>query len=196
MTVRQSILKFFYPVIINAGKWLGLKAGKRVNADHISPLSPFYNLDAVANSGAAINFYLFKGKKVLIVNTASDCGYTKQFDALQELHEKFGNQLVVLGFPSNDFKEQEKGSDEEVAAFCKINFGVTFPLMKKSVVRKTEGQNAVYKWLSSKEQNGWNDKAPEWNFSKYLIDENGVLTHYFGPGVSPLDNLVVEELRS
>jgi glutathione peroxidase len=91
----------------------------------------------------------------------------------------------VIGFPANDFKEQEKGNDHDIAAFCKINYGVTFPLAAKSSVVRGKQQNEIFKWLSDKKLNGWNDQQPTWNFSKYLVDENGVLTNYFDPAVSP-----------
>jgi glutathione peroxidase len=103
---------------------------------------------------------------------------------------------VVIGFPSNDFKEQEKGNDEEIASFCKLNFGVTFLLMKKSGVLKNSQQNKVFQWLTTIEQNGWNDGSPTWNFNKYLINEQGVLTHVFEPGISPLDPEVVESIEN
>ena len=107
----------------------------------------------------------------MLVNTASNCGYTDQYDDLQKLHEQFQNKFVILGFPANDFKEQEKGNDEDIAQFCKINFGVTFPLMQKTSVIKSADQNAVFKWLTDSTNNGWNNKQPSWNFSKYLINE-------------------------
>ena len=131
----------------------------------------------------------------MLVNTASACGYTNQYEDLQKLSEKYKDQLVVIGFPANDFKEQEKGSDEEIAEFCKVNFGVTFPLMKKSVVKKTEDQNEVYQWLTDPAKNGWNEQEPSWNFSKYLVNEKGALTNYFDPSIEPLSKEVEEAIR-
>jgi glutathione peroxidase len=156
------------------------------NDEKKKPYTSFYNLRAIANNGALINFDQLKGKKVLLVNTASDCGYTGQYEELQKLYEQYQNKLIVLGFPANDFKEQEKGNDEEIAQFCKINYGVTFPLIKKSSVIKGNNQNEVYQWLSNKNLNGWNDQQPTWNFTKYLVNEEGVLINYFAPAVSPL----------
>jgi glutathione peroxidase len=135
-----------------------------------------------------------KGKKVLLVNTASDCGYTNQYADLQKLFEKNSDRLIILGFPANDFKEQEKGTDEQIAQFCQINFGVTFPLAKKSSV-KGDHKNEIFKWLSEKNKNGWNSKQPSWNFSKYLVNEQGQLTHYFDPAVSPLSDEVIEAIN-
>lgn len=147
----------------------------------------FYDLSAVLNSGKELPFTTLKGKKVLLVNTASNCGFTNQYAELQRLYEDCQGALEVIAFPSNNFKEQEKGSDAEIATFCEVNFGVRFPLVKKSDVVKGPGQNRVFEWLTHHELNGWNDQPPTWNFSKYLVDEHGSLTHYFDPAVSPLD---------
>lgn len=191
MTIRQKILKAVYPIFMAVS---GKKAQSFGKTD-VAPAVPFYSLKAMANNGSEFDFTQLKGKKVLLVNTASDCGYTGQYDQLQQLHEKFQNKLVILGFPANDFKEQEKGSDEDIAQFCKINFGVTFPLMKKSTVVKSPEQNNIFKWLSDSSLNGWNNKQPSWNFSKYLVDENGKLVQYFDPAVSPLSKEVISAIE-
>lgn len=155
----------------------------------------FYSLSATRNDGGRIDFTSLRGKKVMIVNTASECGYTNQYEDLQNLHERFGDRLVILAFPANDFKEQEKGTDEEIAQFCKVNYGISFPLMKKSVVVRSPGQNPVYVWLTDPAKNGWNGKQPSWNFSKYLVDEEGRLTHYFDPSISPTSDEVLEAVE-
>ncbi|HEX8462525.1 MAG TPA: glutathione peroxidase [Segetibacter sp.] len=192
--MRRKILGVIYPLLVKAGKWFGIKAGKETNIKNVvSPVS-FYSLKATANNDAEINFENFKGKKVLIVNTASDCGYTYQYSDLKVLDEWFKEDLQVIAFPANDFKEQEKNSDKEIAAFCSLTFGIKFLIAKKSSVVKGKDQNPVFDWLTNKEKNGWNEKQPEWNFAKYLIDENGVLTHYFGPGISPTDQEVIEAM--
>ena len=164
------------------------------NRNSVRPLRSFYSLSAPLNNNTELNFDSLKGKKVLLVNTASDCGYTNQYDDLQKLFETTKDKLIVIGFPANDFKEQEKGNDEEIAQFCKINFGVTFPLAKKSSV-KGENQNEIFKWLSDKNKNGWNNKQPSWNFSKYLVNEQGLLTHYFDPAISPLSEEVKKAIQ-
>jgi glutathione peroxidase len=123
----------------------------------------------------------------MLVNTASNCGYTGQYSDLEALHKKYTN-LVVLGFPANDFKEQEKENDAAIAEFCKVNFGVSFQLMQKSSVIKGPGQNEIFNWLSHREKNGWCNQQPVWNFSKYLVSEDGVLTHFFATTVSPLSD--------
>ena len=173
-----------------------LTGGERTIHKHqaAGPSVSFYSLSAELNNGSILSFENFKGKKVLIVNTASNCGYTQQYAELQKLYEQAKGDLIILAFPSNDFKEQEKGSDEEIAEFCKINFGVSFPLAKKSNVIKHPRQNKVFKWLTHKELNGWNDNPPPWNFSKYIINDQGNLTHYFDPAVSPLSEEVNEAI--
>ena len=193
MTVRQKILKAVYPALMWYTKLSGKNVTELKNEQKQPPVS-FYSLKATMNNGNTLDFTSLKGKKVMLVNTASDCGYTGQYDALQKLSEEHKDNLVVVGFPANDFKEQEKGSDEEIAQFCKLNFGVTFPLMKKSVVIKKEGQNQVFKWLTDSTQNGWNNKPPSWNFSKYIVNEEGVLTNYFGSSVSPSGKEVLSAL--
>jgi glutathione peroxidase len=170
------------------------KSGVLRNDRNIQPPQSFYGLSVHLNNGKELDFASLRGKKVLLVNTASDCGYTNQYDDLQKLYEDFAEKLTVIGFPANDFKEQEKGNDEEIAQFCKINFGVTFPLAKKSTVIKGQAQQEVFQWLTDKTKNGWNTKQPSWNFSKYLVDEKGVLTNYFDPAVSPLSDEIVREI--
>jgi glutathione peroxidase len=188
MTIRQKLMNTFYPALISGGKLIRLKAQIRTSpANIIIPVS-FYSLEAIKINGQPINFNQFKGKKVLIVNTASDCGYTPQLGELQKLQDQFENSLKIIAFPSNEFKEQEPGSNEEIAAFCSQNFNVGFILTEKTSVRKTNIQHKVYEWLTHEFMNGWNNYQPSWNFTKYLIDENGKLTHIFGSGISPLDS--------
>lgn len=189
MTYRQKMLKAVYPALMWITKITGRNSTSLSNEKAVPPVS-FYSLSALANNGQQVSFEQYRGKKLLLVNTASDCGYTNQYEDLQKLSEEFQGKLIVIGFPANDFKEQEKGTDEEIAQFCKLNFGVSFPLMKKSVVVKTADQNPVFQWLSDPAKNGWNSKSPSWNFSKYLVNEEGVLTHYFDPSVPPLSKEV------
>jgi len=177
-------------------KLSGKNAKSFRNEKLLQPQQSFYDLSTQLNNRQAFNFTGLKGKKVLIVNTASNCGYTNQYSDLQKLYEQYRNELVILGFPSNDFKEQEKGNDEEIAEFCKVNYGVTFPLAQKSSVLKSAQQNEVFKWLSDKTRNGWTNKQPSWNFSKYLINEAGILTHYFDPSISPLDKEILAAIES
>lgn len=196
MTFRQSFLKALYPLIMLRGKLFPNEKSVQLNKQNIQPLHSFYDLKAVGNNGAAIDFATFKGKKVLIVNTASDCGFTGQYDELEKLHQQYKDKLIILGFPANDFKEQEKGDDAGIAEFCTINFGVTFQLMQKSHVVKSTEQNPAFVWLSHKEQNGWCEQQPVWNFSKYLINEEGVLVGFYAQTVSPMGKEIEEALRN
>lgn len=193
MTYRQKVLKAVYP----AWMWWTKLRGKNVTELHSQQKPPvsFYSLKGSLNNNTELELSSLHGKKVLLVNTASDCGYTNQYDDLQKLYEENKDKLVVIGFPANDFKQQEKASDEEIAKFCKINYGVTFPLMKKSTVIKSSEQNEIFQWLTDSTKNGWNNKPPAWNFAKYLINEEGVLTNYFGPSISPLSKDVLEAIN-
>jgi glutathione peroxidase len=194
MTARQKVLKAIYPALMWFTKLAGKNVKEQQNTGQVQPPVSLYTLTDTLNNGQPLPLASYKGKKILLVNTASDCGYTNQYDDLQALYGQYKDKLVVIGFPANDFKEQEKGDDADIAQFCKLNFGVTFPLAKKSVVIKTEHQNPVFRWLSDKTQNGWNEQAPSWNFSKYLVNEEGVLTHYFDPSISPQSPAVLKAL--
>lgn len=196
MTFKQLILKKLYPLVMRLSKSSGSKGSIINNKQGAMPKVPFYQLKSTQNNGKELDFSQFKNKKVLLVNTASNCGYTGQYKELQQLHEQLQDNLVIVGFPANDFKEQEKSNDADIAQFCQLNYGVSFPLIKKSSVIKGRQQNRVYQWLTHAEQNGWNTHQPDWNFSKYLVDEKGVLTHYFGPAVSPLSSEVINALKS
>ena len=156
--------------------------------------SNFYDLKAITIDGQEISFEQFKGKKVLIVNVASKCGYTYQYEGLQKLHELYGSKISILGFPANDFLFQERGSNEEIAEFCESNFGVTFQMFEK-ITTKGKKQSPVYHWLSNKELNGWNDQKPSWNFCKYLIDEDGKLVAFFDSKVKPLSEEIVSLIK-
>ena len=191
---KQKILRKMYPVIRKLGK-KGNNGTVLKNEKNVVPTSSFYDLKVELNGSKPLGFSDFRGRKVILVNTASDCGYTGQYAELQSLHEQFGEALRIIAFPANDFAGQEKGSDSEIAGFCQVNYGVTFPVALKGVVLKKAGQQEVYKWLTGKDLNGWNEHAPDWNFGKYIIDEKGILTHYFGPSISPLDKEFLGELE-
>jgi glutathione peroxidase len=194
MTVRQKFLKAIYPMWM----WFAGKKGlntKNLTNEKTKPSVSFYSLKDTAIDGTAFDFEKLKGKKVMLVNTASDCGYTGQYDDLQKLSEQYKDKLVVIGFPANDFKEQEKGGDEEIASFCKKNYGISFPLMKKSRVIKGANQNEVFEWLTNATKNGWNNQQPSWNFCKFIVDEEGRLNHFFGSTIEPLGNEVKEALN-
>lgn len=195
LTLKQKALKILYPLFIWAS---GKKVKEKVlhNQHGIAPLASFYSLSVLLSNGKELSFEKLRGKKVLLVNTASDCGYTPQYAELQKLYQHSKEELEIIAFPANDFKEQEKGNDKEIATFCSRNYGVSFPIARKSIVIKNEGQHPVFQWLTTKAMNGWNGKGPSWNFSKYLIDEEGMLTHYFEPMVSPLSEEVIGAVHS
>lgn len=157
------------------------------------PTKNLYDFKLKSIEGKEIDFSIYKGKKVLIVNTASECGYTPQYTALEELYQKHKDKVVVLGFPANNFGGQEPGDNEAIATFCQRNFGVTFQLFQKSDVIG-ENQNPLYQWLTKKELNGWNTIAPSWNFCKYLIGENGDLLKVYTPSVAPMSYELIKDL--
>ena len=154
----------------------------------------FYDFFAQDIEGNIISMSDCKGKKVLVVNVASRCGYTPQYKGLQKLYETYRGSLVVLGFPSNDFLWQEPGSNTEIKKFCKINYGVTFPMFSKIHV-KGRKQHPIYDWLSDSKLNGWNDDSPGWNFNKYLLDEKGAIIEFYGADVEPLDTPITRHLQ-
>jgi glutathione peroxidase len=190
MTYRQKFLKAVYPVFMWFTKTTGTNSAVLENTNSVKPPLSFYDLSIKMNDGSTLQCGTLRGKNVLLVNTASDCGYTRQFGDLQSLYEENKDKLVIIGFPANDFKEQEKGTDATIGEFCKLNYGVTFPLAAKSTVVKATGQNELFQWLTDKNKNGWNEQAPSWNFCKYLINEEGILTRYFAPSVSPVSSEV------
>ena len=195
MTVRQTVLKAIYPLWMPLSRLFGMRSKILANKKNIQPSQSFYSLSARLNNGELLSFDSLRGRKLLLVNTASDCGYTNQYSDLQKLYEAHHDKLTVIAFPANDFQEQEKGTDEEIGNFCKINFGVTFPIALKSSVVKGNDQQKVFQWLTDKTKNGWNNQFPSWNFSKYLINEKGVLMNYFDPAISPLSEEVLKAIE-
>ena len=151
---------------------------------YASSMKSFYDLQLNDINGDEIDLQSFKGKKVLLVNVASKCGYTDQYEDLQELYETHGDKLEIIGIPCNDFGRQEPGSANEIQKFCKLNYGVTFTLAEKQKI-KSKPMSGIYQWLSDPNLNGWNSSLPSWNFCKYVINESGELTHFFKSGVDP-----------
>jgi glutathione peroxidase len=164
------------------------------NAPVKSPQA-FYTFKVKSLDGETIDFSKYKGKKVMVVNVASKCGFTPQYGELEELHEKYGDKVVILGFPANNFGGQEPGSNGEIAEFCKKNYGVKFQMFEKISVTGDD-QHPLYQWLSKKELNGWNDQAPKWNFTKYLINEKGELVKHFPSAIKPLSKEVIDAINS
>lgn len=156
----------------------------------------FYNLKATTIDGNEFSFESLKGKKVMIVNTASKCGFTPQYEQLENLYQEFGDRdFVIIGFPANNFLNQEPGSDKQIRSFCTDKYGVTFPMMSKISV-KGDDMSPVYKWLTSKSLNGVMDSEVKWNFQKYLIDESGKLVKVIPPKESPLSEAVLGWLKN
>ncbi|KAA9355061.1 MULTISPECIES: glutathione peroxidase [Larkinella] len=155
-------------------------------ANAVAPTKSLYDFTVNSIEGKTVPLKQYRGKKVVILNTASKCGFTPQFEKWEAFYKEHGDKVVVLGFPSNNFKSQDPGTNSEIAEFCKKNYGVSFPMFEKTEVLG-ENQAPLYKWLSDKSLNGWNDKVPTWNFCKYVINEKGELTHFFASKVLPTD---------
>lgn len=180
--IYLSMLSTFFPFL-----------KKSVVAQTPPPASAttIYHLKANTIDGKVLDFSTLKGKKILIVNTASECGYTPQYEDLEKLYKTYGpNKFVIIGFPANDFGSQEPGTNNEIATFCQKNYGVTFQMMEKITV-KGDGMHPVYKWLCNKSQNGVSDAEVKWNFGKFLIDENGYWVASLGSRVKPFDEQIV-----
>jgi len=151
----------------------------------VSAQSAFYDFVVKDIYGNDFDFASLKGKKVLIVNTASKCGLTPQFEGLQKLYDTYGgDDFVIIGFPTNDFASQDPGTNEEIEQFCRLNYGVTFPMMAKITV-KGEEMHPLYKWLTTKSLNGYEDSKVAWNFQKYMVNEKGELVGVVPPRKKP-----------
>ena len=152
-----------------------------------------YNISLTDISGSPLDLSQYKGKKILFVNVASKCGFTSQYDGSQELYKTYKDKLVVIGLPCNQFGGQEPGTAKEIESFCRANYGVDFPLSSKIDV-KGASQHPIYKWLTSKTQNGVMDSTVRWNFQKYLVDENGQLIDYFYSTTKPMSSKIIKLL--
>lgn len=151
----------------------------------------FYDFKVKTLTGKEFDFSSLKGKKVMIVNTASKCGNTPQYSNLESLYKKYKDQnFVIIGFPANNFMGQEPGTNEEIAEFCQVNYGVTFPMMEKISV-KGDDQHPLYAWLTQESKNGKMESEVKWNFQKYLIDENGQLVGVIAPREKPDSDKVI-----
>lgn len=174
---------------------LGLSAWKIYSSSTVYTPTPamesFYTLNASTLEGAPFDFAQLKGKRVLIVNTASKCGFTPQYADLEKLHDTYGDEsFVILGFPCNQFGYQEPGSPDDIASFCQRNYGVSFQMMEKVDVKGSDA-HPVYQWLCEKAKNGADDHKVAWNFHKFLVDEEGRLVASLRSGVSPMDDTIV-----
>jgi glutathione peroxidase len=167
---------------------IGLLSEKLFQGSRKNISGSLYGIVANAIDGTPVNFERYQGKNLLIANTASQCGYTPQYAELQKLHTIHGKHVTVLGFPANNFLWQEPGTNEEIAGFCKANYGVTFQMFEKISVRGRD-RHPLYTWLATR-----SGHKPRWNFCKYLIDKSGEVTGYYGPKVSPLDEAILKKI--
>ncbi len=162
------------------------------NSQQDTPTS-IHTFKVEAIDGGTINFADFKGKKILIVNTASQCGYTPQYKELEALYNKYKEKLVLVGFPANNFGQQEPGSNTEIKSFCQKNYGVSFPLAAKISVKGND-MAPIYRWLTQKQLNGMLDAEIKWNFNKFLLDEDGHIIAKFDSGTNPLSEDITGKL--
>ena len=159
-----------------------------------NPSASIYDIDINSLSGEPVDLSDFKGKKILFVNTASECGFTSQYKDLQKLHETYTDNLVVIGLPCNQFGGQEPGNADKIQNFCQINYGVTF-LMTEKIDVKGDNQHALYKWLTNKDINGNKSSSVKWNFQKYLVDEEGHFIDYYLSITKPMSSKITKHLK-
>ncbi|WP_080239172.1 glutathione peroxidase [Spirosoma rigui] len=186
VTLVVALTSFMSLSTIVKGIFSDKKDAAAAPANLEAPTKSLYDFTVKSIDGKPVALSAYKGKKIVILNTASKCGYTPQYADWEKFYKAHGDKVVVLGFPANNFMGQEPGTNEEVASFCQKNYGVTFPMFEKVDVVGSN-QSPLYKWLTTKSLNGWNDKAPTWNFCKYVVDEQGKLTNFFASGVKPDD---------
>ena len=165
----------------------------KMESTTINNQQSIYDFKVEGLEGGTIDFATFKGKKILVVNTASECGFTPQYKELQSLYEQYKEKLVIVGFPANNFGGQEPGSAAQIKVFCEKNYGVTFPMAAKISVKGSD-MAPLYKWLTSKEANGVLDAEIGWNFNKFLIDEKGHMVAYFPCKVKPMGEEITSKL--
>lgn len=192
MGIIKNIINYFYVPRMKLNKHLKMGI-VLTNIQNVKSLSSIFEIEYEQKYGIKTTLEEYKGKKILIVNTASECGYTPQYAQLQKMHEQMNDKLQIIAFPSNDFGAQEPGSDNEITNFCKTNYGVTFPVFKKIKVMG-ENKSPLYNWLCNKNLNGWNEQAPEWNFCKYLIDEEGKLMAFYSQHIEPSSDEILRKV--
>jgi glutathione peroxidase len=188
MMSKSNLFAAFALSIFSSGCFPGKVVQRPISTamQQTTTATSFHTLSANTLEGVAVSMDQYKGKKIVVLNVASECGYTPQYADWEKFYEANKDKVVVLGFPCNQFGGQEPGDAGKIATFCQKNYGVTFPMFEKNDV-KGSNQSPVYKWLTDLAQNGWNDQAPSWNFCKYLVNENGELVSFFASGVKPDD---------
>jgi glutathione peroxidase len=183
-------LRIIIPILITMGLAAFLTNKLLGNKKPSGPVAnSIYEFKINSLEGKQIDFSQYKGKKLLIVNTASKCGKTPQYAGLEKLHEQFGDKVNVLGFPANNFLWQEPGTSEEIAAFCERNYGVKFQMFEKVSVKGSD-QHPLYQWLEAK-----TGKHPDWNFAKYIVNEDGTQVTFFNSSVQPMDETIISTIQ-
>jgi glutathione peroxidase len=186
LKVKRTEMKKYFPLIL---------AIIMANTSFAQEMKTLHNFSATTIEGENLDLRKFKGKKVMVVNTASRCGLTPQYEDLQKLYKEFGgDDFEIIGFPANNFMKQEPGSDENIAAFCSKNYGVSFTMMSKINVKGKE-IHPIYQWLTTKDQNGVEDNKVSWNFQKYLIDEEGKYVRMISPKEKPYNESVIAWIK-
>lgn len=186
--------KLIYEILIGLNMLIPFGPSTAVKPEGVTSRKSVYEYSYTSIDGKAVSLKDYKGKYLMIVNVASKCGYTPQYEELEKLSRAYKENLVIVGFPANDFGQQEPGSNEEIAKFCTLTYDVTFPMASKiSVVG--DGMHPIYKWLTDKSLNGWNDAAPKWNFTKYLIGKDGELLRLFPSKVKPMSEEITGMLK-
>ena len=194
MKLKLTIAVLFLTVLSSSAQTSGAASPQGdMLVDGTYPGKSIYGFKVEALDGGGIFFEQFKGKKILIVNTASKCGYTPQYEELQKLYNKYQDKLVIVGFPANNFGGQEPGTSTEIKDFCQKNYGVSF-LMAAKVSVKGDDIAPIYKWLCNKTENGVMDTEIKWNFGKFLLDEKGNLMKYFPSKVTPMSEEILSNL--
>ena len=193
----KTTLLFISMLLLACGQTLERPSNQSEFHEAYNPTmeSSLYDFKLKDINGKEVKFSDYKGKKLLIVNVASKCGYTKQYEQLQELYAEHGDKITILGFPANNFGGQEPGSNEEIKDFCESKFGVTFPMFEKISVKGFD-KHPLYRWLTDASQNGWNNEEPSWNFCKYFINEKGELVKFFPSSVNPLDEEILKLIEA
>lgn len=198
--MKQTIIAISFIMLLAAGckkeKAENLESAPLMTENKAQDSENIYQYKVTDLYGEAFDFSKLKGKKVMVVNTASECGLTPQYEDLQKLYDTYKDKnFVIVGFPANNFGGQEPGSDAQIASFCKENYGVTFPMMSKISVKGSD-MHEVYHFLTEKDKNGLQDSEVAWNFQKYLLDEQGELVMVVSPKTLPTDPSVVNWIES
>jgi glutathione peroxidase len=183
-------MKFKFFIVITLMGLASFLVSKLSKGKQSSVVGSIYDFKMKSLDGKEIDFSQFKGKNLLIVNTASKCGYTPQLKDLEKLHEEFGSKVAVLGFPANNFLWQEPGSNEEIAEFCELNYGVKFQMFEKTSVKGND-KSPLYAWLEAK-----SGESPSWNFCKYVIDKTGKVVGFYSSKVNPLDKEIIDKISN